>query len=90
VLDETRYLAGYPGKDVALARRHGDRWYVAAANGENKPKELTLSVPFLAGRTLTLIHDAPGQKAATRPVKIGADGRLTLTLETGGGAVLFE
>ncbi|HEX2862633.1 MAG TPA: glycoside hydrolase family 97 catalytic domain-containing protein, partial [Lacunisphaera sp.] len=88
--DETRYLAGYPGKDVALARRHGDRWYVAAANGEKQSKELSLQLPFLAGRTLTLIHDAPGQKAATRAVTVGADGKLTLTLETGGGAVLFQ
>jgi hypothetical protein len=90
VWDETRYLAGYPGKDVALARRHGDRWYVAATNGEKQPKELTLHLPFLAGRTLTLIHDAPEQKAATRPVTVGADGKLTLTLEVGGGAVLFQ
>lgn len=88
--DETRYLAGYPGRDVALARRHGDRWYVAATNGEKQAKELTLTVPFLAGRTLTLIHDAPGQTAATRPVTVGADGRVTLALEVGGGAVLFQ
>lgn len=90
IWDETRYLAGYPGRDVALARRHGDRWYLAATNGETQAKELALSVPFLAGRTLTLIHDAPGQKAATRSVTVGADGRLTLALDGNGGAVLFE
>jgi len=88
--DETRYVAGYPGKDIALARRRGDRWYVAATNGENRSKQLALSLPFLAGRTLTLIHDAPEQKAATRQVTVGADGKLTLALETGGGAVLFQ
>jgi hypothetical protein len=90
VWDETRYVAGYPGKDIALARRHGDRWYIAAANGEKHPKELALALPFLAGRTLTLIHDGPDQTAATRQVTVGADGKLTLTLETGGGAVLFQ
>ena len=87
--DETRFIAGYPGRHVALARRHGDRWYIAATNGEKQAKELTLAVPFLAGRTLTLIHDAPGLTAATRQVTVGADGRLALTLEVGGGAVLF-
>ena len=89
VWDETRFLAGYPGRDIALARRHGDRWYLAATNGETQPKELTLAVPFLAGRTLTLIHDAPGLTAATRQVTVGANGQLTLTLEVGGGVVLF-
>ena len=90
VWDETRFLSGYPGRHIALARRHGDRWYVVATNGEKQPKELTLDLPFLAGRTLTLIHDGPDQTAATREVTVGADGRLTLSLEVGGGAVLFQ
>jgi hypothetical protein len=90
VWDETRYLAGYPGRDVALARRHGDRWYIAATNGEKQPKKLALHLAFLAGRTLTLIHDGPNQTAAMRQVAVGPDGRLTLALEVGGGAVLFQ
>src|SRR5690606_38332723 len=90
VWDETRFLDGYPGRHVALARRHHDRWYVVATNGEKQPKELTLDLPFLTGRTLTLIHDGPDQTAATREVTVGADGRLTLSLEVGGGAVLFQ
>ena len=90
VWDETRYVAGYPGRDVVLARRQGERWYVAAANGEQQRKELALTMPFLAGRTLTLIHDGPNGRAATRQVTVGSDGRLTLSLEVGGGAVLFQ
>ena len=27
--DETRFIDGYPGKFVVLARRNGDRWYIA-------------------------------------------------------------
>lgn len=90
VWNETRYLAGYPGRDVALARRHGERWHVVATNGENTAKELALAVPFLAGRKLTLIHDGPERGAATREVIIGGDGKIMLTLAPGGGAVLFE
>ncbi len=89
--DDVRYLAGYPGRDVALARRSGDTWYVAATNGENTRKELALSIPFLAGRTLTLIHDqADGREAATKKVTVAADGKIKLTLAPNGGAVLFE
>ncbi len=89
--DEVRYLSGYPGRDVALARRNGDQWYVAATNGETTRKELTLSVPFLAGRTLTLIHDrAEGHAAAVQKVAVGGDGKIKLTLAPNGGAVLFE
>ena len=30
--DETRFIGGYPGEHVALARRKGNTWYVAAIN----------------------------------------------------------
>lgn len=89
--DETRYVSGYPGRDIAIARRKGESWYLAATNGENTRKELTLSAPFLAGRTFTLIHDRSGnRRAGERELKIGSDGKISLTLEPGGGAVLFE
>ena len=38
--DETRYIAGLPGEYVVLARRNGDKWYVAAANAVDKPIEM--------------------------------------------------
>jgi hypothetical protein len=90
VWDETRYIAGYPGREVVLARRSGDRWYLAATNGGKEPKELTFTVPALAGRTFTLIHDGPNRTAATRQLIVDADGRISLKLEVGGGAVLFQ
>lgn len=36
--DETRLIEGYPGKHVALARRHGNRWYIAVVNAEEQSK----------------------------------------------------
>lgn len=35
--DETRFIDGYPGKHVALARRHGNKWYIAAINADDTP-----------------------------------------------------
>ena len=35
--DETRFIEGYPGKYIVLARRHGDTWYVAAVNAGSEP-----------------------------------------------------
>jgi len=40
--DETHLLGGYPGKSVAMARRHGDKWYIAAVNADDQPFELTI------------------------------------------------
>ncbi len=34
--DEVRFIDGYPGKYVVLARRHGDRWYIAGVNAQKR------------------------------------------------------
>jgi hypothetical protein len=41
VWDETRFLAGYPGKECVVARRSGKTWYIAGINGENVEKTLS-------------------------------------------------
>lgn len=88
--DETRFVAGYPDRFAVLARRSGERWYVAATNGEAEAKSLQLHAAFLAGQRLTLIHDGPDGAAAMSSITVGADGRFELRLETGGGAVLSQ
>ena len=37
--DETRLIEGNPGEYVALARRNGDTWYIAAINAVEETKE---------------------------------------------------
>ena len=47
--DETRYVSGYPGESVVLARRSGNTWYVAGINGTNETKTLTTDLSFITG-----------------------------------------
>jgi alpha-glucosidase len=64
--DDTRFVSGYPGRNVVLARRHGDSWYVAGVNGLNEPRQQTLDLgKFLPAGTfhLTLITDGPDAKS---------------------------
>ena len=88
--DEVRYLSGYPGKYVVLARRSGSRWYVAATSSEKEARRVVLDVPFLAGRSLTMIYDSADGSAATRDLIVDAEGRIEIVLEEGGGVVLFQ
>lgn len=42
--DDTKVLGGYPGKDIVMARRKGDIWWVAAmANNEGGKEEINMS-----------------------------------------------
>ena len=49
VWDETRYISGYPGESVVLARRSGTTWYVAGINGTNNKKTLDVDLSFIEG-----------------------------------------
>jgi hypothetical protein len=88
--DETRFIDGYPGKYVVIARRQGDHWYVAAANAESQPKKLTLSLPWLAGKEVKIIGDTNNGtlKSTFNTVKVDKKGGITVTLQTNGGMVL--
>ncbi|CAG0930417.1 partial Retaining alpha-galactosidase, partial [Planctomycetaceae bacterium] len=58
--DDTQLLEGFPGRDVIMARRHGDDWYIGGLNAEQVEKSKTLTFPFLPPNTcytLTLIAD---------------------------------
>jgi hypothetical protein len=45
--DETKFLAGYPGENVVLARRKGSKWYIAGVNGTDSKATLTFSTDFI-------------------------------------------
>jgi hypothetical protein len=58
--DETRFIDGYPGRYIVMARRHGQHWYVAGLNATDKPLQLTLSLDMFApNSTVTLLTDTP-------------------------------
>lgn len=47
VWDETRFVAGYPGDFVVIARRSGTNWYLAGINGKNEAKSIAIQLPFI-------------------------------------------
>ena len=55
--DETRFVSGYPGESVVLARRKGMTWYVAGINGRDEQQTLRLPLDFLPQGNITLFAD---------------------------------
>ena len=45
--DEVRFIDGYPGRYVIMARRSGSKWYVAGINAQEAPVKTSLQLPFL-------------------------------------------
>lgn len=45
--DDTRFIEGYPGEYVIIARRKGTTWYLAGINGTTSHKKITVVLDFL-------------------------------------------
>ena len=97
---ETRFIDGYPGRYVVLARKdtHG-KWHVAGLNALKEPLTLTLDLPmFLAepsgkaertpGETLQYYVDSKSGEPMLTTLKIDKRGRAKVTIQPNGGLIL--
>jgi hypothetical protein len=92
VWDETRFVTGYPGRDVVLARRHGQKWSVAGINGEDQPKTLSLDLSFLGGPKIEgmLLHDGDDPRGfASKRVRYDTGRPVEMKLQPRGGFTLI-
>ncbi|WP_257925833.1 glycoside hydrolase family 97 protein [Amycolatopsis iheyensis] len=87
VWDETRLLAGRPGREAVFARRSGERWFVGGISA-SPAKTIDVPLEFL-GHGLWLadtLRDGPSgllREQSTVP----ADGRLRVPVANNGGFV---
>ena len=86
--DETRYIDGYPGRYVVLARRHGDQWYIAGLNAETQAKKLTLQLPMMAGQTVSYYTDNKDGYASLQQLKVDKRGQAKVVMQPNGGFLL--
>jgi len=88
--DETRFIAGYPGKYVALARRHGSQWFISAINAEEQPLKLTLDLNTIPGLDMsTLVMISGGNNPIENAPKI-KKGMISLSIENNDGVVIYN
>lgn len=87
--DETKFVDGYPGKDVIMARRKGDSWYIGGISGELRVKKKNVKLDFLKPATkykLTLIADGTHDKEfTTRHIVVDNTSTLDVTMLRRGG-----
>jgi hypothetical protein len=88
--DEIKFIDGYPGKYCVLARRHGDKWYVAAINAEKETKKIKVKLPMLSGKKISFYQDKPDATTGLKQVAVSRTGEVNLTLVSGGAAILVD
>lgn len=89
--DDVKFIDGYPGKLYVVARKAGNKWYVAGINGENINKDLNLDINFLKNRKGQLISTGNDVKDDpsfdVKNIVIPASGKLNITLKGNDGFV---
>ncbi len=65
--DDSKVLSGYPGKEIVMARRHGDDWFVGAMTNNDGNRE-TVDLSFLEpGRQyIAEVYTDGGDEVKTR------------------------
>ena len=86
--DETVFIDGYPGKFSVIARRHGEKWYIAGVNAEKTAKKLKLNLGMSAGKNSIIYNDKADRKTYTTTVKVPKNGEFSVTIQPNGGFVL--
>lgn len=88
--DDTRFIDGFPGKLVVIARKSKDTWYLAGINGEDIEKSINLEPTFLENtKTAMLITDGTDNRSFNMQKITFTPGKpLGIKLKGNGGFVI--
>ena len=89
--DEVRFIDGYPGKYAIIARRAGQKWFVAGINAQKEPlkTKIDLSPFFAKGSTVTAYTDDVALNGSAKTLKIGKK-PVAVTIPENGGLVFVN
>ncbi len=87
--DDTKFIDGYPGKYIVVARRSGSQWYVCGINGEKNEKRLEIDLSFLRNKKGNFIGDGTAPALfESKQINIPASGKVTINMKDEGGFVM--
>lgn len=87
--EETKFIAGYPGKHVVIARRNADQWYISGVNAEENAVKLKLDLSIVSGKEVKLIADKKDGTTYQSDVKLNKNGEIEVIIQPKGGIVIF-
>lgn len=90
--DESHFIDGYPGEYFCIARRKGDKWFIAAINNE-QARNLRIPLSFLTvgKHELTIYSDKEGEEmhsCSILSIQRSSTEFLEISLLPNGGAVI--
>lgn len=89
--DDVRFIDGYPGKYVVLARRNCTKWYIAGINAQQKTLKLNLKLPMISAKeTLRFYSDDTDLNGSLTSVKLNKKQEIKLSIPSNGGVLIVQ
>jgi hypothetical protein len=85
--DDSKFIDGYPGKYIVMARKKDNVWHIVGINGENKAKEIELDLSFVTHDSGYIILE--NEKGFEQQMITKTKNRkLKITMKSNGGFVV--
>ncbi len=85
--EEVKYIDGFPGEFVVIARKAKGRWYIAGINGSKTPKQIELNTAAFGKKSARLITDGPIPLTFMES-RLAFKAKQEVTMGTNGGFVM--
>lgn len=88
--DEVKFIDGYPGKYIVMARKHAGKWYVAGINAQDETVKLKIDVSslFAAGEVVCVYEDNDKLAGSVKEQVISKKQVVNLSIPKNGGVVI--
>ena len=87
--DDVKFIDGYPGKYVVLARRHGDTWFIGGISNLDNPIKLNLNLSmFEKNKNVKMINDDKNGEPVKSDLLIKNPENVTVTLNPASGFII--
>ena len=83
--DDSKFIEGYPGKYIVMARKKENVWHIVGINGENKAKEIELDLSFATNESGYVILE--NEKGFQQQI-ITKNKKLKVIMKPNGGFVV--
>ncbi|HLN22205.1 MAG TPA: glycoside hydrolase family 97 catalytic domain-containing protein [Bacteroidales bacterium] len=89
--DETRFIDGYPGKFVIIARRNGNKWYTAGINADSTTLKIKIRLPMIAaGEQVRVYSDDQELKGGLKTLKMSKKQDIEISIPRNGGTMIVN
>ena len=87
--DEVKFVGGYPADYVVIARKSGDKWFVAGINGTDSLKTINVDLSFVGNGKFRMFEDNENKTWKISDIE-NADLQKEITFQPRGGFVIMQ